>query len=83
MSPLTIRSGTFVCTLKTTGGLLELPLTKLRKLWKIMFDAADENRDAIIQIRGWLSATIAHAHTERFRNQVVKLQLIFQKMDKS
>jgi hypothetical protein len=56
--PIIIRRGTFVCTLYDVGNLMELPLANLRKLWKIMFDAADENTDTIAAIRDWLPANL-------------------------
>lgn len=56
--PIIIRRGTFVGTLYDVGSLMELPLANIRKLWKIMFDAAYENEDTIAIIRAWLPRAI-------------------------
>jgi hypothetical protein len=42
---------------------MELPLTNTRKLWKIMFDAEDENRETINAIRDWMPRNISAAET--------------------
>ncbi len=84
--PITIRYGTFVCTLYDISNLMELPLANVRKLWKAMLSADYQNRDIIQQIRDWLPAnvenlekraqylqgTLQHAEqeTERLRREV-------------
>lgn len=35
--PIKIQRGTFVCDIYDVGNLMQLPLTSIRKLWKIMF----------------------------------------------
>lgn len=52
--PITIQRGTFVCNIYDVGNLMRLPLANVRKLWKIMFSAEDENRETIQTIRDWL-----------------------------
>lgn len=52
--PITIQRGSFVCTIYDVGNLMGLPLANVRKLWKIMFSAEDENRETIQTIRSWL-----------------------------
>ena len=52
--PLTIQRGSFVCTLCDIGILMRMPLANVRKIWKIMFSAEDENRETIQTIRDWL-----------------------------
>jgi hypothetical protein len=59
--PITIKRGTFVCTLYDVGNLMELPLANLRKLWKLMFSEAWENRETIQMIRDWLPVNIKDA----------------------
>ena len=54
MQPITIQRGSFVCNIYDVGNLMRLPLANVRKLWKIMFSAEDENRETIQTIRGWL-----------------------------
>ncbi len=61
--PITIKRGTFVCTLYDVGNLMELPLANLRKLWKLMFSEAWENRETIQMIRDWLPDNLEN--TER------------------
>lgn len=61
--PLIIKRGSFVCTLYDINSLLEMPLANLRKLWKIMLDAADENEEPIEAIREWLPTAIADTDT--------------------
>jgi hypothetical protein len=56
--PITIKRGTFVCTLYDAGNLMELPLANLRKLWKLMFSEAWENRETIQMIRDWLPVNV-------------------------
>lgn len=56
--PITIRRGTFVCTLYDIGNLMELPLANLRKLWKIMFSEAWENEETIQMTRDWLPVNV-------------------------
>jgi len=56
--PIIIKRGTFVCTIYDVGSLMELPLANVRKLWKIMLDAAWENEETISTIRAWLTAAI-------------------------
>lgn len=57
--PITIKRGTFVCDIYDVGNLMRLPLANVRKLWKIMFSAADENRDTIQTIKDWLPVFVA------------------------
>lgn len=52
--PIKIQRGTFVCDIYDVGNLMQLPLTSIRKLWKIMFSAEDENRETIQIIKDWL-----------------------------
>lgn len=59
--PITIRRGSFVCTLYDVGNFTELPLANVRKLWKIMFSADDENLETIEVIRAWLPTAITDA----------------------
>ncbi len=59
MQPITIRRGTFVCNIYDVGNFMRLPLTNVRKLWKIMFSAEDENRETIQTIKDWLPAFVA------------------------
>ena len=42
---------------------MELPLANLRKLWKLMFSEAWENRETIQMIRDWLPVNLEN--TER------------------
>ena len=59
MQPITIQRGSFVCNIYDVGNLMRLPLANVRKLWKIMFSAEDENRETIQTIRDWLPAFIS------------------------
>lgn len=59
MHPITIRRGSFVCNLYDVANLMRLPLANVRKLWKIMFSAEDENRETIQTIKNWLPNFIA------------------------
>lgn len=58
MQPITIRRGSFVCNIYDVGNLMRLPLANVRKLWKIMFSAEDENRETIQTIRDWLPVNV-------------------------
>lgn len=58
MQSVTIQRGSFTVQLYEVAGFMELPLANIRKLWKIMFDAADENREAIAAIRDWLPSAL-------------------------
>lgn len=58
MQPITIRRGSFVCNIYDIGNLMRLPLANVRKLWRIMFSAEDENRETIEMIRGWLPVNV-------------------------
>ena len=62
MQPITIKQGSFEAQLYDVDNLMELPLANLRKLWKIMLDTEDENREAIAAIREWLPSNITNAH---------------------
>lgn len=57
--PITIQRGAFVCNIYNVGNLMRLPLANVRKLWKSMFSAEDENRETIQTIKGWLPAFVA------------------------
>ena len=57
--PITIKRSTFVCNIYDVGNLMRLPLANVRKLWKIMFSAADENREAIQIIKDWLPVFVS------------------------
>ena len=59
MQPITIRRGSFVCNVYDVGNLMRLPLANVRKLWKIMFSAEDENRETIQTIKDWLPVFVA------------------------
>lgn len=58
---IVIKRGTFEVCLYDVGSLMELPLSNLRKLWKIMLDNAPENEDTIQTISLWLPQTLATA----------------------
>ena len=58
VQPVTIQCGTFVCTLCDIGILMRMPLANVRKIWKIMFSAEDENRETIQTIRNWLPVNV-------------------------
>ena len=82
--PVVIRQDRFVCELRDLDVFLELPITNVRKLWKIMFDSAWENGDAIDAICDWLLEIfpIAQNFTERGvakpkHKRVLRLQEIF------
>lgn len=60
MQPVTIKRGSFEAQLYDVGYLMDLPLANIRRLWKIMFDTADENRDAIAAIQEWLPNAIVN-----------------------
>lgn len=57
--PITIRRGTFVCNIYDVDNLMRLPPANVRKLWKIMFSAADENRETIQLVKDWVPAFVA------------------------
>lgn len=57
--PFTVVQGTFHLELYDINSLLCLPLTNLRKIWKIMFSAAWENEQTIKQVRDWLPRAAA------------------------
>lgn len=56
--PIVIQRGSFVCTIYDVENLMALPLANVRKLWKIMFSAEQENRDTIKTIREWLPSLV-------------------------
>lgn len=72
MQPITIQRGSFVCNIYDVGNLMRLPLANVRKLWKIMFSAEDENRETIQTIRDWLPAFTAEC-AERIPQAEVEL----------
>lgn len=63
--PITIQRGSFVCTLYDVGNLMGLPLANVRKLWKIMFSAEDENRETIQVIHSWLPANVTQTKEQQ------------------
>lgn len=70
--PITIQRGTFVCNIYDVGNLMRLPLANVRKLWKIMFSAQDENRETIRIIKEWLPTFIAEC-AERIPQEEAEL----------
>lgn len=58
MQPITIQCDTFVCTIYDIGILMRMPLASIRKMWKIMFSAEDENSETIQTIRDWLPVNV-------------------------
>lgn len=70
--PITIQRGTFVCNIYDVGNLIRLPLANVRKLWKIMFSAQDENRETIQIIKDWLPMFIAEC-AERIPQEEAEL----------
>lgn len=52
--PFIVVQGKFNLRLYDINSLPDLPLTNLRKIWKIMFSAAWENEQTIEQVRIWL-----------------------------
>lgn len=63
--PLTIRRGSFVCDIYDVGNLMRLPLANVRKLWKIMFSAEDENRETIQTLRSWLLVNVTQTKEQQ------------------
>lgn len=59
MPPVTIRRGAFKSTLYDIDSFIDLPLTNLRKLWKIMFTTYYENGATILQVLDWLPTKAA------------------------
>jgi hypothetical protein len=59
--PITVKKDRCTITLYDVNSLLDMPLANVRKLWKLMFDAAWENETTIDIIRAWLPATTADA----------------------
>lgn len=57
-TPVVIKHGTFQATIYDVPSFVDYPLANLRKLWKIMFDAAWENEEAIETIKTWLPGAI-------------------------
>jgi len=57
MAKITIRNNQkFVCDWKDLNNFLDHPLEKVRALWKIMFEAAARNDDAIEAVKEWLGS---------------------------
>ena len=81
--PITIKRGTFVCTLYDVGNLMELPLANLRKLWKLMFSEAWENRETIQMIRDWLPVNLENKELERVRREVAAFGSVATKEQKA
>lgn len=57
--PFVIVRDTFNLRIHDVDSLQNLPLTTVRKMWKIMFSAPWENEQTIEQVRHWLSTVIA------------------------
>jgi len=55
MSKITIKNNRFVCTIYNANSFLEMPLKNIRKLWKLMFDEAWNNVEAIEIVKRWLA----------------------------
>lgn len=99
MQPITIQRGSFVCNIYDVGNLMRLPLANVRKLWKIMFTAEDENRETIQTIHDWLPRNIestkrtaqerkelfeaAAKETERLRREVAAFGSVATKEQKA
>ena len=71
--PITIRRGSFVCNIYDIGNLMRRPLANVRKLWRFMFSAEDENRETIEMIRDWLPRNV-----ERTKQVAQEKQELFQ-----
>ena len=57
MPKITIRNNQkFMCDWKDLNNFLDHPLEKVRALWKIMFEAAARNEEAIDTVREWLGS---------------------------
>lgn len=56
--PIVIRSGSFTCTLYDINDLFRLPISSLRTLWRIMFDALNENEETVQKIKTWLPSAV-------------------------
>jgi hypothetical protein len=56
--PIAIKRDRFVATIYDVGNLMDFPMTNLRKLWAIMFDAPVDNEQTIAVIRDWLPAFV-------------------------
>ena len=69
--PIVIKSGTFKCTLYDVGNLAELTTANLRMLWRIMFDAAYDNTDALAAIRDWLPRAVEQANADLVAQKAV------------
>lgn len=75
--PITIRRGSFVCTIFDVENLMALPLTNIRKLWRIMFSADYENENTLQTIRDWLPSTVESAKTAA-RDEQTRLEQVTQ-----
>ena len=71
---IVIKRGTFEGTLYDINSLVDLPLANMRKLWKIMFDAAWENELTISLIRDWLPEKITDTKTriQQFEDELAR-----------
>lgn len=63
MNPITIKRGTFEAHLYDVGGLMELPLANVRRLWKLMLEDTSLNKDAVATVQNWLPAVYADTGT--------------------
>ena len=71
--PFVVVQGTFKLRLYDINSLSDLPLTNLRKIWKIMFSAAWENEQTVEQVRVWLPrAAICAAEDIRIAQDALK-----------
>ena len=52
--PIIIHYGSFVGGLADIDLFMTMPLSRVRKIWRLMLRAAWDNHDAIDQIKSWL-----------------------------
>jgi len=51
---INIKNKTFKCQIYDIATFMEMPLEKVRKLWRLMFDEAWNNTESIEMFRTWL-----------------------------